>query len=294
MTSKFELSLINLLITLNGSKKMYRSAEAARYYLAKIGRQNQKKKYQMPAFCRGKWIEESIAGVRCMVKLGPEETTLLYLHGGAYFIHANAFSYQLLDKITVAFPAKVVIPIYSLAPHATFETAYAEIMGVYRSLIQANQNIVAIGDSAGGGLAVGLAYECARLGIKSPTQLVLISPFLDITCSSLEIPAIEPKDRMLCAAGLREIGSAWAGKTDPRDPRLSPLFGDVKTLPPVVIFTGTHDILYPEAKAFALRLEEAKQSVSLIVEEHHPHVYVILPMTAAKRAVATIIAKIQS
>ncbi len=294
MKPAFEMFLINALISMNGSKKMYRSVAAARYYLTKIGRKNQSKPYQMPAFCRGKWVEETIAGVRCMVKPGPSETTLLYLHGGAYFIHANAFSYVLLDNITQSIPAKVVIPVYSLAPNATFEVAYSELLGVHKTLLESSNNIIAIGDSAGGGLAVGLAYECAKQGIRLPSRLILISPFLDITCSSPGIADIEPNDRMLCAAGLKEIGSVWAGDTPTTDPRLSPLFGDVGLLPPVLMFSGTHDILYPEAAAFAARLQSLNQPHRFIVEEKHPHVYAILPMSAAKRALTEIIATLQA
>ncbi|MCK7488122.1 MAG: hypothetical protein MZU97_23565 [Bacillus subtilis] len=55
----------------------------------------------------------------------------------------------------------------------------------------------------------------------------MISPFLDITCSSPGIADIEPNDRMLCAAGLKKLSSVWAGDTPTTDPRLSPLFGDV-------------------------------------------------------------------
>jgi acetyl esterase/lipase len=109
--------------------------------------------------------------------------------------------------------ASVIMPLYPLAPNHTFETAYGKVTRTYEEtrLIAKNQTLTLMGDSAGGGLALGL-YLCLHdNNIPLPDKLVLVAPFLDITMKNPGIAAIERRDRMLGSIGLIEMGKRWAG-----------------------------------------------------------------------------------
>ncbi|MCK7488121.1 MAG: hypothetical protein MZU97_23560 [Bacillus subtilis] len=64
---------------------------------------------------------------------------------GVFHPRERRFLMYLLDNITQSIPAKVVIPVYSLAPNATFEVAYSELLGVHKTLLESSNKIIAIG-----------------------------------------------------------------------------------------------------------------------------------------------------
>jgi acetyl esterase/lipase len=93
-----------------------------------------------------------------------------------------------------------------------------------------------MGDSAGGGFALALAQALLEKELPQPGNIILISPWLDITMTNPEIPAFEEKDPMLAVYGLAEIGKVYAGNTDPGHYMLSPINGPVVGLAPITLF----------------------------------------------------------
>ena len=112
---------------------------------------------------------------------------------------------------------RVEVPLYGLAPQHTYRDAYPFVHAVYRELAQEAPpgGVVLLGDSAGGGLALGLAQDLLAGGERRPDRLVLLSPWLDLTLGHPRIPEYERYDPWLARAGLVEAGLAWAGGDDP-------------------------------------------------------------------------------
>jgi monoterpene epsilon-lactone hydrolase len=128
----------------------------------------------------------------------------------------------------------VEVPIYGLALQHIYREAYPFLTDVYQQLLaDVDASAVTLaGDSAGGGLALGLAQMFEETGLPQPRRLVLISPWLDRTLSKPDLPAVEARAPWMSIAGTREAGTVWADGDDPTDPQLSQLNGPLDGLPP--------------------------------------------------------------
>jgi triacylglycerol lipase len=97
------------------------------------------------------------------------------------------------------------------------------------------------GDSAGGGMALAIAQLLVSRGTPTPSRMVLISPWLDVTMTNPAIASID--DPILRTASLRTAGQRWAGDLSPTDPLVSPLYGSLAGLPPTAVYCGNMDLL---------------------------------------------------
>jgi monoterpene epsilon-lactone hydrolase len=203
----------------------------------------------------------------------PGALQILYLHGGSYLHEASAFHRALIEDLLPRIDATVTMPVYPLAPAHTFHEAYAEVTAEYRRLVDAHPGIpVAImGDSAGGGFALGLTEELATTDLPQPSAIVLISPWLDLTLNNPAIPPVDKIDVLLSRKSLVAAGLAWAGGTDPSDYRLSPINGTLTGLPPITVVAGTDDLLYPDVARFESLAKTAGAAVEVHVYEGGDH-----------------------
>ncbi len=186
------------------------------------------------------------------------KTLILYLHGGGYIHNLLGFHWQLIGKLAKETGATIVVPDYPLAPKAKFEEVYTFVRIVYADLLRRypQHKIVFMGDSAGGGLALGFAQLLRDEGKRNAEHIVLLSPWLDVSCSHPEAPQAEKKDPTLSIAGLKLAGIAYAGE-DTQNPKASPLFGDMAGLGKVSIFIGTHDVFIVDCRALQTKLQAA-------------------------------------
>ena len=134
-----------------------------------------------------------------------------------------------------------------------------------------------MGDSAGGGLSAAFCEYLASNGFEQPEHLILISPWVDVSMSGDYDDYIDC-DPALGIEGPRELGKSWAGDLDPKDYRISPLFGDVSQLPQTTIFVGTHEVIYPDIIKFYDKLKSIDIDAKLFVGEEMTHVYPIYPL----------------
>jgi acetyl esterase/lipase len=99
---------------------------------------------------------------------------------------------------------------------------------------------------------------------------------------------------MLAIPGLAEAGRLYAGKLDVAHPLVSPLSGDIHGLAPMIVFSGTHDLLHPDSTALADKARQADVPIELHVEQGLPHSYAMLPTAEGKRARAIIACAVAS
>lgn len=208
---------------------------------------------------------QAVAGRRVWTiapRAGGSKTVVLYLHGGGYIHNLLVFHWQLIGKLVKETGCAVVVPDYPLAPKATFEEVYAFVRVVYVDVLRryGQHKIVFMGDSAGGGLALGFAQVLRDEGQRNADEIVLLSPWLDVSCSHPDAPKAERKDPTLSIEGLRLAGIAYAGKQEfAQLPKVSPLFGDMRGLGRVSIFIGTHDVFIVDCRALREKLQQAGQ-----------------------------------
>ena len=182
--------------------------------------------------------------------------------------------------------SEVVLMVYPKEPVYDCETAYELCFSYYRSYLEKNDcgKIVFMGDSAGGGLALGFAEVLRDQEITCPEELVLISPWVDLTMANPDMADYVNMDPMLGIDGLRRMGEVWANGLDMQDPRVSPLYGDLSGLGHVTLTTGTWEILYPDSLLLSEKLKQAGTECDLIVGERMIHCYPICPIPEAKAA----------
>jgi acetyl esterase/lipase len=187
-----------------------------------------------------------------MISAKGEETGkyVLYLHGGGYINNIFRQHWQFAAKIISETHCTFILPDYPLAPSDTYEEAFVMLDAIYCDLLSKTNagNIILMGDSAGGGLALALAEKQKKEGVPVPGQIILLCPWLDITMSNPDIKEIEKKDVTLRVNSLVMAGKAWAGTTNTEYYLLSPINGSLEGLPHISVFIGTHDILIADCR----------------------------------------------
>lgn len=217
---------------------------------------------------------------------GGGAVTVLYLHGGAYVNGFNAHQWRFLDGLASAVGCEIVAPDYHLIPYGDCDRAYGDLAGFYRDWVAAHpgRRLMLMGDSAGGGLALGLAKYLVYAGDPLPERLILLSPWVDVSMDNPEAEAMQGVEPMLHLDLMRVHGKWWAGTRDVHDWQVSPLYGDMAGLPPVTLYCGTRELLYPDILLTRDRLEAAGVTVDLHVGKGLNHDYPLMPIPEARRA----------
>lgn len=198
--------------------------------------------------------------------------TILYLHGGGYIHDFARQHWQYLVAVIERTGAIVLAAQYPLAPQHSWRDSFESVVELARGVD------VVMGDSAGGGYALAVAQALAAAGVARDT--VLIAPLVDLTLSSEKTAEYDARDPWLASDGVLHCGVAWAGDDDPARVELSPLFGSFEGLGRMLVFTGTRDLLHPQA----LQLQHRKPDLELVIEPECVHNYPILPIPEAQRA----------
>lgn len=204
------------------------------------------------------------------------ERLIIYLHGGIYVNEIRLPHIIFCDKLAKKVNACVFAPIYPLAPNHNYEETYEIVEKLYDYFLTLKKPVIIIGDSAGGGLSAAFSEHLAVKNKPQPENLILISPWVDVSMSG-EYDKVE-FDPMLGVDGLRKMGETWAGDLDPKDYKVSPLFGEVSKLPKTTLFVGTHEIFYPDVVKFHDKLKDNGVEAELIVGYEMTHVYPVYPL----------------
>lgn len=218
-------------------------------------------------------------------------TNVLYLHGGAYVYEMMSMQWTMLSKLLDKADLSFTVPIFPLAPEHTVQEILPFVRSTYDLLLRQDTSkpITLMADSAGGGLAIALAQQLRDSGRPQPKSLILLSPWLDVTCSNPGQVDLEKLDPVLSSEGLREEGRWYAGELAPTDTRVSPLFGDLTHLPPMLVLTGTHDLLHTDATRLQAKLEATGGAVRLEIYRNMLHVWPSMPIPEAKQALQDIV-----
>lgn len=218
----------------------------------------------------------------------PEEL-LLYLHGGGYCMGSALTHRDLVAAIMHEARVRTFIPHYRLAPEHPYPAAIEDALAVYRALLEqgaAPKKIIVGGDSAGGGLTLALLQRLRDAALPMPAGALLISPWVDLTCS---LPSV--RDNVPYDFGDGKLLLYWAnlyrGDTSPTDPLISPLYADLRGLPPLCIFAGELELLIDEARALHDRARAASVESELICAPDMVHDYPLMHMMSqpAKEAI---------
>ena len=212
--------------------------------------------------------------------------TLFYLHGGAYIHGFNPYHWRLLNRLARSTGAEIVAPDYPLVPYSDCVGTGRDVLEVYLDCVAARpgRRILLMDDSAGGGLALQLAEALVRDGLPLPERLILFSPWVDVTMENPDIGKYVSVEPILHLELVKVHGRFWAGDLDPHDWRASPLFGEMTSLPPVTLYAGTRELLYPDLLLLNDALSAAGVDVDFHIGTGLNHEYPLMPIPEADRA----------
>jgi epsilon-lactone hydrolase len=216
--------------------------------------------------------------------------TVLYLHGGGYVSGLDRLHWRYAARLAGLLGVRVVLPNYPLTPAHTWRDSLPSLTRLFERLaVESPHGVVLMGDSAGGGLAVALAQEVGSRSGPQPTHLVAFAPWVDLTGETPGTEDAARRDPWLTLSKLRLYGSWW-GAGDPRAPQGSPLFGELNRLPPTMVLCGTRDLLVPQSRALVTRARATGVPVTYVEEPGLLHVYPLLPVPEARRALTQVAA----
>lgn len=272
----------------SGLKKTFLGTDPVRFenFLDKKRQEQQDANSYTPPKGLKNVLFEDIVGQMKVFHLGlngMNKKCVVFLHGGSYVSNISYRHWLFLDILASETSAEIVVPLYPLAPTHDYDEAYSELLDMYSNLLKRYdaQDIIFMGDSAGGGLALGFCEGLADEKLPMPAHIVAISPLVDLSLRNPDIKNYFDLDPLLAPWGVAQVGEMWADGDNVLSPRLSPLFGDVSVLPPVTITVGTREILYPDVIKFTEKLDAAHVPCDLVVGQGLNHCWPIYPTPEA-------------
>lgn len=202
------------------------------------------------------------------------EKEIFYFHGGAYVAEATKNHWEFLQKLAIDLNARIYMPDYPLTPKNNYKDVYEMVEPFYLEYVKRVdfKNFYVMGDSAGGGLALGLMekilenQENFENNDILPQKVILISPWLDVRLNNPKIDEVQKSDKILNKNNLQIVGKHYAGNDGINSYLVNPIDGDLSKLNNITIFTGTNDILNPDVHK--LKEIAEKQGITINVKEY--------------------------
>lgn len=206
---------------------------------------------------KGEWVRTNVS---------VPDAALLYVHGGGYLIGSSKSHRHMVGALSVESGLPVFSADYRLAPEHPFPAALDDAVAAYKGLLDkgiASARLAIAGDSAGGGLTIATLVALRDRGLPLPACAVAISPWCDLSQGGEAYRARAKRDPIVSKGGLDKMAAAYLNGADPKTPLASPVFADLKGLPPLLIQVGTEEALYDDALTLKARAESAGVEVSL-------------------------------
>ena len=221
---------------------------------------------------------------------------IFYLHGGAYVHSISRLHWALIERISKATGCSVVVPAYPLTPIHTFVDAFRMVEPLYRDVLAqvGTDEMILMGDSAGGGFALALAQKLKADGVDAAGHIILLSPWLDAALDDEAIAGLEKRDPILAVSALRRAAISYSGGTPLDNPLLSPIKGNLHGLGKVSLFIGTNDILLADARRFKALTEAQGVSINYFEYEEMLHDWLLFNLPESTMAIRQIAGLIDS
>lgn len=286
--------VIKLSILARGGKRLFSSQSAAEALLRSL--RDKQPPFTLPNTVRfDNIVSRSTVGAAVCYRFTPRWIScrkhILYFCGGAFLSDPTLRHLRFVDALASSARAQITLFCPPLTPTYTYADAYEAAAKLYASLAGAEgaENIILMGDSTGGSLALALCGFFARAGLPKPGGVVAFSPLCDLALREPGLFLREAKDCSLGIAGLRAVCKAWSGVRSPSDALLTPRRMDVSALPRLLLFCGGDEMLLPDILAFAGRVESSGGSVELRIYKNLFHAFPLYPLRASADVLSRVI-----
>ena len=202
---------------------------------------------------------------------------ILYFHGGSYVAEATEEHWNFIEKIVKETGATVIMPDYPLTPKYNYKDVFGMAVPLYKEIIEKVkvEDLILMGDSAGGGLSLALCEKLNEEKVELPSQTILISPWLDVRLENEKIQEVEPYDKELNKENLRLAGIAYAGEDGMNTYLVNPIDGNLKGLENITIYIGKNDILNPDVHKLQEKAKEVGTTIEVKEYKNKGHIWLI-------------------
>eukprot|EP00834_Sanchytrium_tribonematis_P005442 NODE_329_length_9526_cov_0.701708.p1 type:complete len:390 gc:universal NODE_329_length_9526_cov_0.701708:6629-7798(+) len=224
--------------------------------------------------CNGKWI--------------------FYVPGGAFLFH----NYHLLSRIHQMFPNYGICFVrYSCLPEKSWPSPIIDVLDSYYYFLNVmkvqSNNVACMSDSAGGNLVLNLLIKCKDYKIDSPSCAVFISPWTDLSCTGDSFQSLNNLDFLNNELQIHALLAGYCSMTNLDldllfHPEISPIYGDLSKLPPILIQTGGVEALLDDNKMLASKIRQNGNIVEHQIYPKMPHIFQTMPFQVSKIALAKV------
>lgn len=202
---------------------------------------------------------------------------ILYFHGGSYVAEASKEHWNFIEKIVKETGMTVIMPDYPLTPKYNYKDVFRMVIPLYKEIIEKvkPEDLIVIGDSAGGGLALALEEKISEQKVELPNKTILISPWLDVRLQNEKIDEVQKLDKELNKETLILAGIAYAGEDGIDSSLVNPIDGDLSKLKNITIYTGTNDILNPDVHILKEKAENVGVEINVKEYKDAQHIWII-------------------
>nr|WP_294861086.1 alpha/beta hydrolase [uncultured Fluviicola sp.] len=215
---------------------------------------------------------------------------VVYLHGGGFVLGSIRSHQALVSHLSKQLSLPILFIEYSLAPEKPYPNAINDILSVYRHLLRQNPkaDIIFMGDSAGGGLAVSTISRINEREMKPPAVMVLLSPQVDLSCSNESFITNAKSDPVLTQKFVQEYSNLYIG--DSKLAEANPIETMFGQFPPTLILVGSGEVLLDDSRSIYQKLIRQQVNAKLSIYDNQHHVWMLkdIHTAASKRAIKEI------
>jgi acetyl esterase/lipase len=208
-----------------------------------------------------------------LVPSAPIRGTILYIHGGGFVSCSAATHRPITASLARRTSAAVFSANYRLAPEAPFPAALDDVIATYEWLVRetAGAPIAIAGDSAGGGLTLSLAVHARDAGLPAPACLVGFSAWTDLAGRGRSVEENDGRDAMFRPENIPAFAAVYLGAAPADDPRASPVYAELRGLPPMLLQVGSTELLLDDSRRVHERVIAAggTSQLSIYDDVHH-------------------------
>lgn len=208
----------------------------------------------------------------------PGDKLIFYVHGGGYVSGSCNDHRNIIAKVAKLTGLTALLYEYGLAPENPYSAALNDSINVYKAVLEKgykSENIVVMGESAGGGLCLAILLAIKDKNLPMPKAAVAIQPWTDLSCSA---PSYQTKNKVSMAPlnCWNVFAHYYVGKNDVKNPYISPLYGNLANLPPIFLSVGDNDELYDDGVRFYEKAKQAGVDITLKTGKGMIHCYPLL------------------
>ena len=244
---------------------------------------------------QGEIKDVQIAGISCK-QLTPQKWSnangrcIQYAYGGGYISGSSYEDLIIAAPLAQRCQARIVMVNYRLSPEHPYPAPQLDMRQVYPALLAqyGAARLVVCGESAGANQALGLMQHVRDQGFALPTCAALFSPWCDLNNRGDSHIFNDGRDPTL-SNRWTDIAASWhANGQALDDPGISPLYGDMRDLPPCIITTGSRDLLLSQCLRLAQKMRAGGVACDLRVYEGMWHVFEFYPLPEARRSIGEV------